>query len=199
MSQFHQNYIVERSRLTVDEVIANHFSRPNRAILVTDRYVTSRKFARPELQLSERNLSDFEIRDLFNNGTSGYGKTNESSLLTYGDYGNPEGFGQGSGHRNNLCLYCTSSTTGNPNCEWVSFGGPYGYTSIEGVTRSPTQGRINVKKLILSATQYDTIWLLELNKRSNTWRTIGRYPAPILRQASIVGRWPEFTSFESGF
>ncbi len=180
------------SRMTVDELIAHHFARPNRAIMVTDRFMRSRKFGPRGEQLCD-SLSDFEIRDLFNHGRGNYGMTWDDYNFTYGGPGNPEST-YNMQPRNNLCLYC--SKTGR-QCEWISFGGPYGYTSMEPITTSPTTGRIAVKQLILQSKPTDTIWLLELNIRTNTWRTIGEYPSPTIRQPAIVGEWPNFSPWQS--
>ena len=147
------------------------FSKPNRGILIVNRWQTHRKFATPELQLYMNDLTDFEIRDLFTK-------------------------------KNNLILYCIDDiksypyTTVNPSCEWVNMEGPYGYTKISPLTRSPAIAQKMIKKLVLNSTPYDTIWIIELDMRTNTWYTIYSYPASIVRQSMVISRYPYFLKSE---
>jgi hypothetical protein len=185
-----QSHHIQLSKNLIDDFIRNYFSRPNRAIMVTDQFMRFRKYGTG--LGCEGSLSDLEIRDLFNNG---------SSEFTCGNYSNAEGYGV-SGRtdiRNNLCLLCSSEGGCNgfcPSCEWVSFGGPYGYTTIEKVTRSPSHGRLLLRNLILSIKPYDIIWLLELDRKRNNWSTIGKFPALATRQATIIGNWPNLTPYQ---
>lgn len=185
-------------RRWVNAVLGKQLRTPNCGILVTKRTFPHRKFARLHQQLQHNNLSDMELRDLF----GGYSNSDYNNRFhrpdgvdrTFTAPGNQLHKPQ---HWNNLSYLCHNNNNNNNkcnavsgDCEWVSWDGPYGHTSIETLTRSPLHAMTLARRLIMATTPHHLVWFTRYVPETRSWTVTRVFPAQHLRRAILLGQWP---------
>lgn len=186
-----------------EDTLGSILRTPNAGILVSSWTFPHRKYAQLREQLKHHRLRDFEIRDLFNGFTHKrhqYLNTFEQpELIAHGSWKVPGNEQKGGGTWNNMMMLCHGATHLKPcakvnalrrDCEWVTWQGPYGHTSIETLTRSPLHAAQMMRRLVLSAHARDLIWFTSYDSKTNAFSVTHVFPAEHLRRAILLGRWP---------
>lgn len=92
---------------------------------------------------------------------------------------------------NNVACLLLGSTARDR--EWVTMGGPFGYTSVDHLTKNPVQALIRARQLVTQTSQTDVVWFLNHDGNTNTWSSRYCLQAGPLKDAMVVSKWPLFT------
>jgi hypothetical protein len=87
------------------------------------------------------------------------------------------------------CLACIQMD-GRP--EYITLGGPYGYTTIEHYTNNPMQALIKARQIIIQSEQSDVVWFLRHDGATNTWSSSFAIEAFVVKDAMVISKWPIF-------